>query len=328
VRPMEATPADEAQDAALQDTAFRSWTWSPGGSAKGGEVVPGLRALLRNVGLSSYRDIVESWCEDMGAAFLGDLSGEDELAALARVLSGPGGLAAPASQRLCSALRSASRDEGKENASNEIVTEKKTILSASCYAMLHAVSKAERDQLCTTSDHRSEPVPGLRAVLWNTGLSGYCGLVEAWCREMGASFLAELAGEDEVEALEEELCGKGGAPAALCQRFFSALRRSAGIAPEPDRVPDLASARKPVTAPALRRTDSVYSPPAVAGSPKMAPALRRTDSVLSLPGVVQDFVETESEYRADSAGGRQVSGLPHARDYRSSVDTAVLRRRW
>jgi len=58
--------------------AFRSWTWpSPDESSIGSEEpVPGLRELLRIVGLSSFREIVEAWCKNEGAAFLSYLTDE------------------------------------------------------------------------------------------------------------------------------------------------------------------------------------------------------------------------------------------------------------
>eukprot|EP00425_Heterocapsa_triquetra_P002824 CAMPEP_0195056948 /NCGR_PEP_ID=MMETSP0448-20130528/5180_1 /TAXON_ID=66468 /ORGANISM="Heterocapsa triquestra, Strain CCMP 448" /LENGTH=127 /DNA_ID=CAMNT_0040086843 /DNA_START=73 /DNA_END=456 /DNA_ORIENTATION=- len=70
----------------------------------------------------------------------------------------------------------------------------------------------------------SEPVPGLRDVLSRVGLSSYSAAAEAWCVRMGAAFLDELARDEELEALSEELVAGGLSPtvrarlrAALCE---------------------------------------------------------------------------------------------------------------
>lgn len=105
-----AAQAHASEACGVQATAFRSWTWPPtGGPGDSAEPVPGLRAVLRGTGLSSYGSLVEVWCEALGAAFLAELSGEAELQALADELGTRGGLAATACQRLVRALRSAAK---------------------------------------------------------------------------------------------------------------------------------------------------------------------------------------------------------------------------
>lgn len=58
-------------------TAFRRWL-SPGAedSDCASEPVPGLRAVLAQAGLASYAPALESWCEEVGAAFLCEVQDE------------------------------------------------------------------------------------------------------------------------------------------------------------------------------------------------------------------------------------------------------------
>jgi len=88
-----------------QATAFRSWTCPPPGEGHTAEPVPGLRDLLRSVGLFSYCDLAESWCREAGAAFLAELADDTEVQALADALDSAGGLASTAYQRLVHALQ-------------------------------------------------------------------------------------------------------------------------------------------------------------------------------------------------------------------------------
>jgi len=67
----------------MEATAFRRWTCSSNDDCvESQEVVPGLRRVLENVGLASYRVAAELWCQEMGAAFLADVAEEvDEFVA-------------------------------------------------------------------------------------------------------------------------------------------------------------------------------------------------------------------------------------------------------
>jgi len=61
---------------------YRSWTVPSHtcvGSAGLEEPVLGLRDLLRSAGLSSFREMIEEWCEAAGAAFLSDIASNDEV---------------------------------------------------------------------------------------------------------------------------------------------------------------------------------------------------------------------------------------------------------
>merc|ERR1712008_431619 len=71
------------------------------------EPVPVLRELLRSVGLSSFREVVEAWCKNEGAAFLSDLTGDTEATELVETLRSSFGVAASGCQRLKSALQHA-----------------------------------------------------------------------------------------------------------------------------------------------------------------------------------------------------------------------------
>jgi len=83
------------ETASREATAFRRWTCpSNDASVESQEVVPGLRRVLENVGLASYTVAAESWCSEMGAAFLADVAEEvDELVAALDVPEPRGGLA-------------------------------------------------------------------------------------------------------------------------------------------------------------------------------------------------------------------------------------------
>jgi len=96
-------------------TAYRLWTAPAciGFGACVEEPVLGLRDLLRNVGLSSFRDIIEAWCENEGAAFLSDIAGNTEMDALVETLRSTPGVSSPVCQRLSHALE-ASTDFGND----------------------------------------------------------------------------------------------------------------------------------------------------------------------------------------------------------------------
>jgi len=86
-----------------QTTTFRLWTW-PTSPGKESEPVPGLRARLCSIGLSSYISLVEAWCAQMGAAFLSELEGAAEAESLAQELAEKAGLQHSSRQRLVRAL--------------------------------------------------------------------------------------------------------------------------------------------------------------------------------------------------------------------------------
>jgi hypothetical protein len=67
-----------------------------------------------------------------------------------------------------------------------------------------------------------EPVVGLHAALAKAGLSSYEAAADAWCREVGAAFLEELAGEEELEGFCAAL-SPGGFPVAARQRLLAAI---------------------------------------------------------------------------------------------------------
>lgn len=96
-------------------TAYRSWTAPAciGFGACVEEPVLGLRDLLRNVGLSSFRDIIEAWCENEGAAFLSDIAGNTEMEALVETLRSAPGASSSVCERLRLALQ-ASMDCGNK----------------------------------------------------------------------------------------------------------------------------------------------------------------------------------------------------------------------
>jgi len=95
--------------------AYRSWTAPAciGFGACVEEPVLGLRDLLRNVGLSSFREIIEAWCENEGAAFLSDIAGNTEMEALVETLRSTPGVSSCVCQRLSHALE-ASTDSGND----------------------------------------------------------------------------------------------------------------------------------------------------------------------------------------------------------------------
>mmetsp|Transcript_100539 Transcript_100539/g.284879 ORF Transcript_100539/g.284879 Transcript_100539/m.284879 type:complete len:147 (+) Transcript_100539:1-441(+) len=78
-----------------QATAFRRWSSA---DSRDGERVPGLRGALGAAGLASYTAAAESWCADMGAAFLDELVGEFE--GLGAELQGPAGSSGPSREQL------------------------------------------------------------------------------------------------------------------------------------------------------------------------------------------------------------------------------------
>lgn len=67
-----------------------------------------------------------------------------------------------------------------------------------------------------------EPVVGLHAALAKAGLSSYEAAADAWCKEAGAAFLEELAGEEELEGFCAEI-SPGGLPVAARQRLLAAI---------------------------------------------------------------------------------------------------------
>mmetsp|Transcript_106331 Transcript_106331/g.300846 ORF Transcript_106331/g.300846 Transcript_106331/m.300846 type:complete len:154 (+) Transcript_106331:62-523(+) len=88
--------ADSARDdwALPQTTYFRRWNSTAG---LGQEPVPGLRGALMEAGLASFIATAESWCLDMGAAFLDELICEFEH--FCKALSHPGPAAPSPEQR-------------------------------------------------------------------------------------------------------------------------------------------------------------------------------------------------------------------------------------
>jgi len=80
------------------------------------EPVLGLRDLLRSVGLSSFRETIEAWCKDEGAAFLSDVASDEVVVeALLEALHGVPGMSVSACQRLGQALQQASTGCGNES---------------------------------------------------------------------------------------------------------------------------------------------------------------------------------------------------------------------
>ncbi|CAJ1339631.1 unnamed protein product, partial [Effrenium voratum] len=75
----------------------------------------------------------------------------------------------------------------------------------------------------------AETVPGLFSLLSSVGLSSYEVAAEAWCNQMGAAHLAELA-EDEatLKSFGEALGSKGGLSDAAQRRLSNALKEAAG----------------------------------------------------------------------------------------------------
>lgn len=86
------------------------------------------------------------------------------------------------------------------------------------------------------SNVHNEPIPGLRDMLTNAGLSCFCISVEAWCRKTGAAFLSEVI--EEVESL----CAFLGPPGAeglapeLRKRLLKALSSTETSAEKRDGV--------------------------------------------------------------------------------------------
>jgi hypothetical protein len=82
-------------------TSFRTWTSASDSSQPDlscqadTEIVPGLHKALRRAGLSSYAAVTDGWCRDMGAAFLEDLLGDEELEELSSTLGDRGILLTP-----------------------------------------------------------------------------------------------------------------------------------------------------------------------------------------------------------------------------------------
>merc|ERR1719476_1038639 len=68
-------------------TSSRSWTSESSGSG-GAEAPPGLMEALADVGLSAYTSAALRWCQETGAAFVGEVL--DELEQLCAVLGPPG----------------------------------------------------------------------------------------------------------------------------------------------------------------------------------------------------------------------------------------------
>jgi len=96
-------------------TVYRSWTVpsNVGFGVGVEEPVLGLRDLLRSVGLSSFREVIEGWCKNEGAAFLSDIAGDAEVEALVDTLRSAPGVTASACQRLSHALQAVT-DSGNE----------------------------------------------------------------------------------------------------------------------------------------------------------------------------------------------------------------------
>merc|ERR1719225_2306303 len=93
------------------ETAFRKWL-SPGLDENDAlELVPGLREALSDAGLSSYLAALEAWCEDAGAAFLGEVL--EELEAISEELR----LSTPQCRQLRRALAGRGRAGGSVSAS-------------------------------------------------------------------------------------------------------------------------------------------------------------------------------------------------------------------
>ena len=61
-----------------------------------------------------------------------------------------------------------------------------------------------------------------RGLLSSVGLSSYETAAEAWCHQMGAAHLAELAEEDNLKSFGEALGSKGGAIRKFSERTSGA----------------------------------------------------------------------------------------------------------
>ncbi|CAE7647921.1 unnamed protein product [Symbiodinium necroappetens] len=78
----------------------------------------------------------------------------------------------------------------------------------------------------------AETVPGLSSLLSSVGLSSYETAAEAWCHQMGAAHLTELAEEDNLKSFGEALGSKGGFSDSAQKRLSNALKR---VAASPQR---------------------------------------------------------------------------------------------
>jgi len=137
-------------------TVYRSWT-VPSQVSFGADLeepVLGLRDLLRSAGLSSFREMIEEWCSNEGAAFLSDMASDDVVEALLEALHGVPGMSVSACQRLCHALQAST------SCGNESVTNMGSPACQSC--AIPGDIGSSSDFLCTAALSRGQESQGSR----------------------------------------------------------------------------------------------------------------------------------------------------------------------
>eukprot|EP00931_Biecheleriopsis_adriatica_P089631 TRINITY_DN63721_c0_g1_i1.p1 TRINITY_DN63721_c0_g1~~TRINITY_DN63721_c0_g1_i1.p1 ORF type:complete len:202 (-),score=29.95 TRINITY_DN63721_c0_g1_i1:51-614(-) len=110
-----------------------------------------------------------------------------------------------------------------------------------------------------TRERGRQAVPGLTSLLCSIGLSSYSTAAEAWCSEMGAAFLWELAEDEAVmEDFGAALRRAGGLDDAEQRRLRAALQDTARSGGGPARGRCRSRHVSPMTV--CKRTRSVVGP--------------------------------------------------------------------
>jgi hypothetical protein len=175
-------------------TFFRKW--SSEDSPKQG-LLEALGCALEEAGLASYTSVAESWCMQIGAAFLSELLEEFDAfcSVLAPLDSGHGGLSPSQSRRLHAALVSRCSDSKSEKV--EAVQSKLCLLPRAAAS----IEDSQRNGVKDFSTQISKPTEKqdlfstLQGALDEAGLANYFSVAKSWCIENGAAFVSEILDE-------------------------------------------------------------------------------------------------------------------------------------
>jgi hypothetical protein len=197
-------------------TAFRRWTTTEEGDVQEG-LVPGLRKLMTEAGLSCFCVSVEAWCRENGASCLSELV--DEVDNICSVLGPPGseGLAPELPKRLHKALSvEAASEESNESAIQHPIEYIALNTNSNCKHISLGDAELLVPSVTTRDRHQDAMLPGLKYAFHHASLSHLAVAAEVWSHANGAVFLHELL--DNFDDLCDHLC--------LDPRFQGRLRQS------------------------------------------------------------------------------------------------------
>lgn len=171
-------------------TAFRRWTTTEEGDVQEG-LVPGLRKLMTEAGLSCFCVSVEAWCRENGASCLSELV--DEVDNICSVLGPPGseGLAQELPKRLHKAL---SVEAASEESNESVIQHPIECMTRNTNCKHISLGDAELlvPYVTTRDRHHDAVLLGLKYAFHHAGLSHLAVAAEVWSHANGAAFLHEL----------------------------------------------------------------------------------------------------------------------------------------